>query len=138
MKTTINTTVIGITEDYKNALVSIISKANTNDLVIKINGNEVSNSELNKVELELHNLTKSGRKKIAKRIYNYDKHKSIKSANYMFHVMNKMGVTKDKVTVGVSHKEAEIQKSRKVYVKLRAEAEAARLVYKTTKGDFYK
>jgi hypothetical protein len=138
MKTTINTTVIGITENYKNALISITEKINNNNLVLKINGNEVSGSELNKVEIELYNLTKSGRKKIAKRIYNYDKHGTIKSINYMFHVMGKMGVTKDKVTVDVSHKEAEIQKVRKAYVKLRTEAEAARIAYKTIKGDFYK
>jgi hypothetical protein len=49
-----------------------------------------------------------------------------------------MNVIKEKVTVGISHKEAKIQTAKKLYIKLRAEAEAARVAYKAEKGDFYK
>jgi ribosome recycling factor len=138
MTTTINSTVTGITEAYKNALTSIVAKANANNNVIKINGSEVNTSAINNVEIDLSQLTHSGRKKIAKRISNYDKKGSLKTINFMFHVMDKMGVTKDKVTIGVSHKEAEIQSLRKAYIKLRAETETARVAYKAAKGDFYK
>jgi len=138
MTTTINSTVTGITESYKNALISIESKINANNFVVKVNGNEVPSSELNNVVIDLSQLTHSGRKKIAKRIYNYETKGTLKTVNFMFHVMKKMNVTQDKVTVSVSHKEAEIQTARKLYVKLRTEAEAARLVYKATKGDYYK
>jgi len=138
MTITINSTVTGITDAYNNALNSIVAKANANNYVIKINGSEVNISEINNVKIDLSHLTHSGRKKIAKRISNYDKKGSLKTINFMFHVMNKMGVTKDKVTIDVSHKEAEIQSLRKIYVKLRTETETARLAYKAAKGDFYK
>lgn len=136
--TVINSSVTGVTENYKNALTSIITKINANDYVTKINGNVVNTSELNNVVIDLSALTKSGRKKIAKRIHDYDKKGTLRSINYLFHVMNKMNVIKDKVSVSVSNKEAEIQAARKIYVKLRTETEAARLTYKALKGDFYK
>lgn len=136
--TTIDSTVTGITEAYKNALINIAIQANNNDNVIKINGNVVNVSEINNVEIYFLQLTHSGRKKIAKRISNYDKKRNLKTINFMFHVMNKMNVTKDKVTIGISSKEAEIQSVRKMYVRLRAETEIARINYKFTKGDFYK
>ena len=138
MTTTINSTVTGITENYKNALTSIIAKINANNYVLKVNGNEVPSSELNNVTINLVNLKKSGRKKIAKRLYDYEKKGTFRTINYLFHVLKKMGISEDKVTIDVSHKEAEIQTARKLYVKLRAEAEVARVAYKTVKGDFYK
>ena len=134
----INSTVTGLTENYLNALNSIENKIKANNYVLTINGKEVPVSELNNVVIELDNLTKSGRKKMAKRIWNYTRKGTIRSINYLFHALNKMGIIKDKVRVEVSHKEAEIQKARKLYIKLRAEAEAARVAYKEIKGDYYK
>ena len=134
----INSTVTGITENYLNALTSIENKINANNYVLKINGKEVASSELHNVHLDLSKLTMSGRKKVAKRLYNYEKKGSLKTINFLFHALNKMGVIQDKVSVSVSHKEAEIQTARKLYVKLRTETEAARVAYKTVKGDFYK
>ena len=133
-----DSTVTGLTENYLNALTSIEEKIKANNYVLKVNGNEVPSSELHKVAIDLSNLTHSGRKKMAKRLWNYKKKDSLRSINYLFHVLKKMEITQDKVSVDVSHKEAEIQTARKAYIKLRAEAEAARLVYKTAKGDFYK
>lgn len=134
----INSTVTGLTENYLNALTSIENKIKANNYVLTINGKEVPASQLHNVVIELHNLTKSGRKKMAKRLWNYERKGTIRSINYLFHVLNKMGITQDKVRVEISHKEAEIQKARKLYVKLRSEAEAARIAYKEVKGDFYK
>ncbi len=133
---TIDSSVTGITENYLNALNSIEAKIKNNNYILKINGEE-SQSVLH-VDIDLSQLTHSGRKKIAKRIYNYDKKGTLKTINYLFHVMKKMNVIKDKVSVGVSHKEAEIQTARKLYVKLRTETEAARVAYREVKGDFYK
>lgn len=135
---TIDSSVTGITENYLNALTSIENKIKENDYVFKINGNEVTTNVLHNVHIDLSHLTHSGRKKVAKRLYHYESKRSFKTINYLFHVLNKMEVIKDKITVSVSHKEAEIQKARKLYVKLRTEAEAARVVYKAVKGDFYK
>lgn len=135
---TIDSTVTGITVNYASALTSIEAKIKNNNYVLKINGNEVSSSEIKNVKIDLSQLTKSGRKKVAKRLYNYEKRESLKTANYLFHVLKKMNVTQDKVTISVSHKEAEIQAARKTYIKLRTEAEAAHVAYKTAKGDFYK
>lgn len=75
---------------------------------------------------------------MAKRLWIYENKGTLKSINFLFHVLKKMNITQDKVAVSVSHKEAEIQAARKTYVKLRTEAEAARVAYKTLKGDFYK
>jgi|ERR1035437_3062735 hypothetical protein len=134
----INSTVTGITANYLNALISIENKINTNNYVLKINGKEVASSEIHNVQLDLSKLTMSGRKKVGKRLYNYEKKGSLKTINFLFHVLNKMSVIQDKVSVSVSNKEGEIQAARKLYVKLRTEAEAARITYKTVKGDFYK
>jgi len=135
---TIDSTVTGITANYLNALTSIENKIKTNNFVLKINGNEVPSSELHKIVIDLSQLTRSGRKKVAKRLWIYEAKGTLKSINFLFHVLKKMNVTQDKVTVSVSHKEAEIQTARKLYIKLRSEAEAARITYKTVKGDFYK
>ncbi len=134
----IDSSVTGITENYLNALTSIEAKIKNNNYVLRINGEEEPISDLHIVDIDLSKLTRSGRKKVAKRLYNYDKKGSLKTLNFLFHVLNKMSVIKDKVTVGVSHKEAEIQKARKLYVKLRTETEAARVAYRELKGDFYK
>lgn len=135
---TINSTVTGITENYLNALTSIENKIKANNYVLKINGKEITSSEIHKLHLDLSKLTISGRKKVAKRLYNYDKKGSLRTINILFHALNKMNVIQDNVTVNVSHKESEIQTARKLYVKLRTETEAARVAYKTVKGDFYK
>ena len=133
-----NATVTGLTENYLNALTSIENKINTNNYVLKINGTEVSSNKINTIHIDLSKLTHTGKKKMAKRLWNYNKKGTLKSINYLFHVLKKMGITQEKVSVEVSHKEAEIIKARKIYVRLRAETEAARLLYKETKGDFYK
>lgn len=133
-----DSTVTGITENYNNALTSIITKINANDYVVKINGIEVSAEELANVKFDLSNLTKSGRKKVAKRLWIYNQKGTIKSINYLYHVLYTHVVIGEKIKVDVSHKEAEIQSARKAYVKLRAETEAARIAYKLAKGDFYK
>jgi hypothetical protein len=132
-----DSTVTGLTENYLNSLTSIENKINANNYVLKVNGNEVP-SDLHKVVIDLSNLTHSGRKKMAKRLWNYNKKGTLRSINYLFHVLKKMEIIQDKVSVDVSHKEAEIQSARKIYVKLKTEAEAARLAYKSIKGDFYK
>lgn len=138
---TIDSSVKGIMENYNNALISILNKVKINNYVVKVNGIELSDmTDILKWHqfIDLSALTQSGRKKIAKRIYNYEKKRSLRTINLMFYVMNKMNVIQDKISISVSHKEAEIQKVRKLYIKLRTEAEAARLSYKEVKGDFYK
>ena len=133
-----DSTVTGITENYLNTIISIEAKIKTNNYVLKINGEEVSISKLHNIHMDLSNLSHSGRKKIAKQLWNYNQKGSIRSINYLFHVLKKMNVIQDKVSVDVSHKEAEIMAARKICVKLRTEAETARVVYKSLKGDFYK
>jgi hypothetical protein len=131
----------GITENYLSAVTSIEAKIKEKNYILKIDGNEIFNttwSILGKVHLDISSLTHSGRKKVAKRLWVYHKKGSIKSMNYLFHVLKKMDVIKEKISVNVSHKEAEIQKARKAYKKLMAETEAARVLYKGLKGDFYK
>jgi len=54
------------------------------------------------------------------------------------HVANKIGIIEDNVRVLPSKKEQEIQRKRKVWKKLRDEAETALLDYKKEKGNFYK
>ncbi len=133
-----DSTVTGITENYLNALDSIKNKIETNNYVLKINGVETTTLELGKINLDMSNLSHSGRKKVAKRLWNYKKKGTIRSINLLFYVLNKMNVIESKVKVEISHKEAEINLLRAKYVKLRAEAEQARLFYKETKGNFYK
>lgn len=138
METIINRTVTGITENYSDALGSISNTINKNNYVLKIDGVETSTSELNEIVINLTNLTYTGKKKVAKRILRYNKLKSKRSINTLFYVLKKMGVIDEKIYVSMSYKEAEIQTARRDYVRLRNETEAARILYKTIKGDFYK
>ena len=56
----------------------------------------------------------------------------------MFRFLYRLNVINDEVRITPSLLEQKIQLSRKLYVKLRDEAEVARLAYKELKGDFYK
>ena len=99
-------------------------------------GNLIPNLEIN--EDELSNLTKSGRKKLAKRLYYFFKKPSLKNMNSLFRFMNRRNLIKTFVKVYVSDKELKIRALRKQYVKLRNQAEEARLAYIEEKGDFFK
>ena len=134
---TLNTTVKGLTDNYLTTITNIITNIKDNGYVLKINGGEVPNNNLNDIEINFYNLTRSARKKLSKRLWNYEKKGTIKTMNYLFHVLKKMELINDKIIVDVSHEEARIQLARKLYVKFRTEAEAARIAYKEVKGDFY-
>lgn len=84
------------------------------------------------------NLSLNSRKALAKRMYYFDKKKSIYTANMMFSIFKKLGVINDTVKVNVSTKEQDIIHLRKAYRDLMKQTERARLAYKTEKGDFYK
>ena len=133
-----DSSVTGITENYLNAVHSIIAKIKAKNYVIKINNQEVQADALADVTIDVSNLTHSGRKNMAKRIWAYNKRGNIRSMNFLFHVLGKLGVTPYKVKVDVSLKEQEIIKTREAYKKLKVEAETARVLYATTKGSFYK
>lgn len=133
------TSVSAITENYNIILNDIIAKVKNNGHVLKLNGTEVwKYDDLLKIKLNLNHVTRSGLKKIAKKFWNYKQKGSNKSINYLFNVLKKMGVLEDKISVDLSLKEREIIKLRQTYKTLKLEAEKARVLYKTTKGDFYK
>ena len=85
-----------------------------------------------------NNLTKSQRKHIAKRLWNVEKKPSRRSINTLFLVLRKFGVIKENIKIELSKKEQDIQRKRKIWLKLRNEAETALNNYKKEKGNFYK
>lgn len=131
-------TVTGLTATYFDSLNKIENKIKENDFILKINGEQASTEQLQDIKIDLSKLTFTGRKKLAKRMDMYQKRRTLKAMNYMFHVLKKMGVITEKVHVTTSLREQQIQAARKVYLKLREDAEVARLAYKELKGDFYK
>ncbi len=83
-------------------------------------------------------LTKSQRKNIAKRLWNVEKKPSRRSINTLFLVLRKYDVLKENIKINLSAKEQKIQAKRKVWIKLRNEADVALQSYKKEKGNFYK
>lgn len=137
-KEKIDVSVTGLTNTYLNNLQKIEGKITKNDFILKINDITFPASELNKIHLDLSSLTYTAKKKVGKRMSFFEKKGTIKSINNMFRFLYRLNVINDEVRITPSLLEQKIQLSRKLYVKLRDEAEVARLAYKELKGDFYK
>ena len=104
--------------------------------VIKVDGEEQSHLEF--INFKIDHLTQSGRKKLARRIFVINKKRGQKSFNNFFWYLKLKNIIDFKVVLETSKKEQQIQLLRKEYVKLRKQAEEARLKYVEEKGDFYK
>lgn len=130
-------TITELSKNFNDSVELINNTIIKNNLVLLVNGNE-SLSPLSLVPHLNHLDTINPKRKIAQKMYNLSKKQSIKSINMFLHVANKIGIIEDNVRVLPSKKEQEIQRKRKVWKKLRDEAETALLDYKKEKGNFYK
>jgi len=86
------------------------------------------------------NLNKSQRKLIAKRLHYVNKKMTNRNINLLFNTLKKFLVIEGSVKIKNVNweKEKRIQQKRKVWIKLRNEAETALREYKKEKGNFYK
>jgi hypothetical protein len=83
------------------------------------------------IKITLNVESRTFRKKVLSRIVRFEKKSTRRQMNLLLHILD-MGKVK------VSEKEEQIRNARKEWIKLRGEAEKARLNYREIKGDFYK
>jgi hypothetical protein len=126
---------------FDNALYHIIDIIKENNYVVMINGEESNIANLASIPINsdiLNNMSKNGKKKMAKRIYISLERKSLRSINLFFHVMIKIGViTGVTIKIKPSHQEQELIKLRAEYKRLKVQIEEARIILKVKKGLFY-
>jgi len=146
------TTIKQLVENLRNELTTINELIEKNQWTITVDGKEKShlNFELKSLVSKLlgkkdsikidfdFDMSKSARKNIAKRLWKVQQKPSRRNINTLFLVLRKLGVIKENIKVNLSKKEQKIQAKRKVWVKLRNEAEKALQDYKAEKGNFYK
>lgn len=130
------TSVAQITANFNNAIAIMNTIINENDYHLAIKG--MPNFQIEGIKLDFSNTTKSGRKKLAKRIHFFDKKRTLKSMNSLFSVFRRFGVISETIKISISGKEKEINRLRNIYKIMRAKTEEARLAYKKEKGNFYK
>ena len=123
-------------KNYNATIKSINEMVRDNNFILKVNGHE-------ETQLNIHhyfdfNLSLNQRKKIAKKLYYFKKKNSLRNVNSLLSVLKRTGSITDSVRIEPSKKEQEIQRKRKVWLKLRNEAEVALKGYKEEKADFYK
>ncbi len=117
-------------------LEKVSQQMNDKGYVVKINNEEVPHIEY--LTLNLEKLTISGKKKLAKRIHHTLKKNGISTLNKFFWYLKLHNIITDKVKLDYSEKEREIKHAKAVWKLIAKDAEAARLKYVETKGDFYK
>lgn len=125
-----------LNKNLKDVMVLATEVAKNKKYVIKVDGEEQSHLEF--INFKIDHLTQSGRKKLARRIFVINKKRGQKSFNNFFWYLKLKNIIDFKVVLETSKKEQQIQLLRKEYVKLRKQAEEARLKYVEEKGDFYK
>lgn len=125
-----------LNKNLKDIMVLATEVAKNKKYVIKVDGEEQSHLEF--INFKIDHLTQSGRKKLARRIFVINKKRGQKSFNNFFWYLKLKNIIDFKVVLETSKKEQQIQLLRKEYVKLRKQAEEARLKYVEEKGDFYK
>ena len=103
---------------------------------VTVGGHQVQSLEITPDLSKLTSL--NSRKNLAKRMYRLQKRKSVRSLNVFFFVAERLGLISHSIKIQVSSKEQAIQKARKDWKVLQAQADAALKVYKDEKGDFYK
>ena len=122
--------------NLKSLMVKVAEVAQSKKYLIKVDG-EVHN-HLEFLNFKIDHLTQTGKKKLARRLFLVSKKTGQKSINNFFWYLKLKGVTDHKIVLETSEKERQIQILRKEYVKLRKQADGARLKYVEEKGDFYK
>lgn len=125
-----------LNKNLKDVMVFATEVAKNKKYVLKVDGEEQSHLEF--IIFKIDHLTQSGRKKLARRIFVINKKRGQKSFNNFFWYLKLKNIIDFKVVLETSKKEQQIQLLRKEYVKLRKQAEEARLKYVEEKGDFYK
>lgn len=125
-----------LNKNLKDVMVFATEVAKNKKYVLKVDGEEQSHLEF--INFKIDHLTQSGRKKLARRIFVINKKRGQKSFNNFFWYLKLKNIIDFKVVLETSKKEQQIQLLRKEYVKLRKQAEEARLKYVEEKGDFYK
>lgn len=90
------------------------------------------------VDFSRINLSQNQKKKIAKKIWRVKQKPSRRNINTLFFLLRKNEIITETINVKLSKKEQTIQAKRKVWIKLRNEADLALKDYKTEKGNFYK
>mgnify|MGYP003403470807 FL=1 len=122
--------------NLKNLMIKATQVAIDKKYTIKVDGEVQSHLEF--LNFKIDHLTKTGKKKLARRLFLVDKKTGQKSINNFFWYLKLKGVTDYKIVLETSEKERQIQILRKEYVKLRKQVDEARLKYVEEKGDFYK
>ncbi len=122
--------------NLKNLMIKATQVAIDKKYTIKVDGEVQSHLEF--LNFKIDHLTKTGKKKLARRLFLVDKKTGQKSINNFFWYLKLKGVTDYKIVLETGEKERQIQILRKEYVKLRKQVDEARLKYVEEKGDFYK
>jgi hypothetical protein len=121
--------------NYYEAIKTITDVVKNKDFDIKIDSEEI---EIIYLKPDFSELSRNGRKNIAKRLYYVNKKKTRKAINSLFLVMRRLGTIDNKIYITLGRKEQEIQNKRKIWNTVRNEAQQALDEYKKEKGDFYK
>jgi|TARA_R110000824_G_scaffold156963_3_gene330360 hypothetical protein len=121
--------------NYYEAIKIITDVVKNKDFDIKIDGEEI---EIIYLKPDFSELSRNGRKNIAKRLHYVNKKKTRKAINTLFLVMRRLGTIDNKIYITLGRKEQEIQNKRKIWNTVRNEAQQALDAYKKEKGDFYK
>ena len=122
--------------NLKNLMIKATQVAIDKKYTIKVDGEVQSHLEF--LNFKIDHLTKTGKKKLARRLFLVDKKTGQKSINNFFWYLKLKGVTAHKIVLETGEQERQIQILRKEYVKLRKQVDEARLKYVEEKGDFYK
>ena len=131
-----NTGVNELDTNLQNLIQKATQVAIDKKYVLKVDG-EV-HEHLEWINFKIDHLTKTGKKKLARRLFLVGKKTGQKSINNFFWYLNLKNIIDFKVVLETSQKEKQIKLLRKEYVKLRTQSEEARLKYVEEKGDFYK
>lgn len=122
--------------NVKLILEKVSQQMNDKDYVVKVDNEEVPHVEY--LTLDLSKLTLTGKKKLAKRIHHTLKKNGMSTINKFFWYLKLHNIITQKVKMDYSDKEREIKHAKAVWKLIAKDAEAARVKYVETKGDFYK
>lgn len=136
MKTQVKEKVGNLSNDLSELMVYVAELANRKKYVIKIDDEEQDHLEFIKFNTDL--LTKTGKKKISKRINHLFKKSGYKSFNIFFIELKIRKVIDLNISIDVCEKERLIQTKRKKFLDVRNYLEKVRLDYIREKGDYYK
>lgn len=124
--------------NFASAIETIEELIIENDYRYTIKSEDGDMGGLPYMKTDFSNLSRNARKNLAKRLYFFDKKRSLRSMNILFLVFRKLGIINANVKVSISDKEKSINRLRSTYKIMKAKTEEARLAYKKEKGNFYK